>query len=186
MDRNEVHIAFEILLGEIEAVANRLNDEGAAAFQAGNHEAAQRAIKAATRLAEFREKVRVLQREWDRVFVGIVRPSKWRGRRKKPLPRSLRTPEDAFRHPILEALVELGSRARMNEVLYRVEKKIEGRLNTHDYAPLPSDPKTIRWRNTAQWCRNTLVRESLMKADSPRGVWEISEEGRRALQTGAV
>ncbi|GBC77825.1 hypothetical protein HRbin08_01307 [bacterium HR08] len=186
MDRNEVHIAFEILLEEIEGVANRLNDEGADAFRSGNYEAAQRVIEAATRLAEFREKVKALQKEWDRVFAGMVRPSKRRGRRKKPLPRGLRTPEDAFRRLILEVLVELGGRAPMSEVLDRVEKKMEGRLTPHDYKPLPSDPKTIRWRNTAQWCRNTLVREGLMKGDSPRGVWEISEEGRGALQTGAV
>lgn len=35
MDQNEVNEAFEILLEEIEAVANALNEEGAQAFRAG-------------------------------------------------------------------------------------------------------------------------------------------------------
>jgi len=38
MDRNEVEIAFEIVMEEIEAVADALNQEGAAAFQRGDYE----------------------------------------------------------------------------------------------------------------------------------------------------
>jgi restriction system protein len=34
---------------------------------------------------------------------------------------------------------------------------------------VPSEPKQSRWRNTAQWCRNTLVNEGLLKKDSPWG-----------------
>ena len=56
------------------------------------------------------------------------------------------------------------------------------RLTKYDLEPLPSENKTVRWRNTAQWCRNSLVREGLLKADSPFGIWEISESGRKALQ----
>ena len=104
----------------------------------------------------------------------------------KRLKRGLRTSEDAFRKPILEALVELEGRAEMSKVLDLVEKKMQGILNDYDYQSLPSDPKTIRWRNTAQWCRNTMVREGLLKSDSPRGIWEISERGRKALQEGKV
>jgi len=63
-----------------------------------------------------------------------------------------------------------------------VEKKMKGKLTKYDFEPLPSVPKSIRWRNTAQWCRNTLVREGLMKADSPYGIWEISDLGRKVLQ----
>jgi hypothetical protein len=31
-----------------------------------------------------------------------------------------------------------------------------------------------------------LVKEGLMRADSPRGIWEISEAGRRSLEVGEV
>jgi restriction system protein len=43
----------------------------------------------------------------------------------------------------------------MSKVL-NMERKMRGILNNYDYQPLPSDPNTIRWRNTAQWCRNTM------------------------------
>ena len=58
MDTNEVNEGFEILLEEIEAVADTLNDAGAEAFRAGDYDKARAAIEEATRLAEFREKVK--------------------------------------------------------------------------------------------------------------------------------
>jgi hypothetical protein len=57
-------------------------------------------------------------------------------------------------------------------------------LTQYDFQSLRSSPKSPRWRNTAQWCRNKLVRDGLMRADSPYGIWAISEAGRRALQDG--
>lgn len=187
MQGNEVNTAFEILLEEIELVANQLNEDGAQAFKEGDYDTARRAIEEATRLAEFREKVKALQKEWASLQARKPqRPEKSGRAVKNRLPRGLRTPEDAFRRPILEALVELGGKASIGEVLDLVGKKMRDKLTKYDLEPLASEPHPIRWRNTAQWCRNTLVREGLMKQDSPHGIWEISEEGRRALQTGAV
>ena len=53
--------------------------------------------------------------------------------------------------------------------------------NEFDMAPMPSDETQVRWRNTAQWARLGLRGEGFLKADSPRGIWEVSEEGRRYL-----
>lgn len=97
------------------------------------------------------------------------------------LQRGLRTPESAYYHPILKALDELGGRAKMNDVLERVEVQMRDRLSDVDYQPLNSDPEQPRWRNAAQWARNGMVKEGLLKDDSPRGVWEISEGGRLIL-----
>lgn len=183
MQGNEVNTAFEILLEEIELVANTLNEEGAKAFKTGDYDRTRRFIEQATRLAEFREKVKALQKEW--AMLGTKRAKyKVKARRtgKSRLPRGLRTPEEAFRRPILEALVELGGKAPIGDVLNIVEKKMKSKFTKYDLEPLSSDPKSIRWRNTAQWCRNNLVREGLMKVDSPYGIWEISELGRKALQ----
>lgn len=183
MDKNEVITAFEILLEKIELVANQLNELGAEALRAGDYDRARQAIEKATQLADFREKVKALQREWASLAAGglKVRQPKLRRTAKGRLRRGLRTPEEAFRRPILEALVELGGSAPMNEVLERVGAKMSSVLNQYDREPLPSDPRSIRWKNTAQWCRNTLVREGLMKSDSPRGIWEISDAGRKWL-----
>lgn len=182
-DKNEANETFEILREELEAVANALNEEGAQAFYAGDYNKAKAAIEEATQLAVFREKVKGLQKEWAGLFAAKPRARKEKGRRRSRarLPRGLRTPEEAFRRPILETLVELGGSAPTDEVLNRVEQKMRGVLNDYDREPLPSDSRTVRWRNTAQWCRNTLVREGLMKNASPYGIWEISEQGRRWL-----
>ena len=87
--------------------------------------------------------------------------------------------EEAFRRPILEVLVDLGGSAPVGEVLERVGIKMKSVLNQYDREPLLSDPCSVHWKNTTQWCRNTLVREGLMKNDSPHGVWEISDVGRK-------
>jgi len=101
------------------------------------------------------------------------------------LPRGLRTPMGDYYQPILQALNESGGSARVNDVLERVEQLMKGVLREVDYEPLPSNTEMLRWRNTAQWARDAMVREGLLKSNSPRGVWEITEAGRMPLTTGA-
>ena len=190
MDRNEVYAAFEIVLEEVETVLDGLNRDGVGSFQKGDYDKARDLVEIATRLAEFRGKVRDLQKEWENLFSARI-PRK-QGKKKRSrgilaprLPRGVRTPEDAFRRPVLETLVEMGGSSPTSDVLDRVGEKIKSTLNEHDRQPL-SDPHSIRWRNCAQWCRNTLVQEGLLKPDSPRGVWEISQKDREALKKGNV
>ena len=99
------------------------------------------------------------------------------------LPRGVRTPVKDYERPILEVLAEMGGSGQSDEVLRRVEEKMRHQLNQHDYETLGSLPNEPRWRNTAQWCRNDMVRQSgYLRATSPRGVWEISEQGRAYLR----
>ncbi|MCM8748014.1 winged helix-turn-helix domain-containing protein [Thermomicrobiaceae bacterium CFH 74404] len=191
MERNEVLVAFEILLEEIEQVANAVQESGASALRSGRYDEAEAAIEHARRLAEFRERVKSLQAEWTRLTgaapVKVARRAPRRRLQKyQPLSRGLRTPEASFRRPILESLVELGGSAPMDVVLQKVEEKMRSVLNEYDYQPLASMPRELRWKNTAAWCRLTLVREGLLNGDSPRGIWEISDAGRRALESGEV
>jgi restriction system protein len=69
----------------------------------------------------------------------------------------------------------------MQLVLDRIAAAMSGQLRDVDHLPLSSDPKRPRWKNSAQWCRNTMVEDGLLKNDSPWGVWEISEAGARYL-----
>ena len=183
VEGNNVHAAFELLLEEIEQVANSLNDAGAEAFKSSQYEGAKRAIDMATRLTDFRDKVKALQEEWKRLTsTSKVR----RHRRTARLPKGLRTPEEAYRLPILEVLMELGGKAALHQVLKIVETKMAGCLNEYDRQSLPSNPRMPRWQNSAQWCRNTLVKEGLLRDDSHMGIWEISDKGREALKLGRV
>ena len=159
------------------------NQDGAAAFQRGDYDAAKEMVESATRLSDFRSKVRGLQGEWDQLFRPSVpvrpRPRTQRSR----LQSGLRTPEDSFRRPILEVLVELGGSAPSGQILDKVEKRMLHELNEYDRQGLTSNPSSVRWRNCAQWCRNTLVhQDGYLKVDSPYGVWEIPDRGRAHLQ----
>lgn len=91
--------------------------------------------------------------------------------------RGLRTPEDAFKIPILESLIELGGKAEIKTILNRVYQKMKHILNEYDRQPLPSGTG-IRWQNTAQWARNSMVNEGLLSSTSPKGIWEITERGK--------
>ncbi|MCK4316500.1 MAG: winged helix-turn-helix domain-containing protein [Anaerolineae bacterium] len=59
---------------------------------------------------------------------------------------------------------------------------MKNQLNEYDRSPLPSTPDSPRWRNTAQWARNGMVKEGLMASDSPRRIWEITDEGEQWLE----
>lgn len=186
MEQNEVAIAFDIVLEEIENAIAALNQQGAEAFQNGKYDVARDLMEKGSQMAAFRTKVNDLQKEWLNIFATVTPPKTRRRSRKvaERLKRGLRTPEDAFRVPILQSLTELGGSGAMADVLDRVEAKMRNQLNAYDRSTLPSDPTQTRWRNTAQWARNAMVREGLMSSDSPRGIWEITEAGRRWLVAG--
>ena len=102
------------------------------------------------------------------------------------MPRGIKTPSKAYYQPILKALVDLNGKANVIDVLNRVEKAMKGVLREADYEPLPSNPKDLRWVNTAKWARKdmTMMKPPLLKPDSPKKIWEITEAGRRFLLEG--
>jgi len=83
---------------------------------------------------------------------------------------------------ILESIIELGGKAKAKDVLNLVYKKMKNVLNSYDYEPLQSNPKEQRWKNAARWTRDILVNEGLLAKDSPRGIWEITDKGRKLYE----
>jgi restriction system protein len=185
MHQNEVTIAFGIVLEEIENSIAALNLEGAGAFQSGKYEVARELMDKGSQMTAFREKVNELQKEWENIFAVVTR-GKVRKKSKllsARLKRGLKTPDDKFQIPILSVLMDMGGSAPMARVLDKVGDKMKGQLNTYDYRPVPSDPSQTRWRNTAQWARKAMVKEGLLSSNSPWGVWEITDAGRKWLAT---
>lgn len=185
MIENEVSSAFEILLEEIETAIEDLNQEGSRQFSQSDHKKARELLEKAEAATIFRGKIKDLQMEWStlekQIVPGVPKDrQRSKSKRKRKLQRGLRTPEEAFKTPVLEALLHLGGSANANDVLARVGKMMAGSLNEYDKQSLPSAPTSPRWRNTAQWARNALVKEGLMANDSPKGVWEITDAGRKA------
>ena len=180
--------AFELVLEEVEDEIEYVNQQGSRAFAAGNYEQVDAARKQADRLTDYRKKIAMLDHvsrtlatsfkldEDEDEQTQIARRDLGR------LKRGVRTPEEAFRLPILQALVELGGSAKLRDVLEKVEASMKGQLSEADYQPLPSTPGTSRWYNTGQWSRNTMVNEGLLGSDSPRGTWEITATGREYLK----
>ena len=104
-----------------------------------------------------------------------------RPKSKGKLHKGVKTPEEAYHLPILEALYELGGSASVKNVLKIVEIKMKPLLVKVDYQKVPSGDD-IRWHNTACWARSGLVKNGLLKPKSPRGVWELSDNGRLEIE----
>ncbi len=190
MIHDEVSSALDILLEEIESYYHQLSEEGAEALKNEKLEKAKKLLTAAEQISAFKKKVKNLQDEWIKVHQRTIQSLKHklrrRGKRKRTkLPKGSKTPAHAYRLPLLEALVELGGSAPKQEVINIVGKKMKDRLLPVDLAPLPSG-REIRWQNTVAWCRHLLIKEGLLKNNSPRGLWEISERGRAFLESNQL
>lgn len=188
IDSNSINVeaAFDMLLEEIETEIECLSRIGSGAFEDRNYEKAKEILDRVSNVTEFRGKVNSLCREWQSSFAEKEQPkttdSNNERRNLGRLRRGLRTREDAYYQPILEALENFGGSAQMSDALDYVFKKMRNILRDVDNEPLSSDPQMPRWRSTAQWARNSLVKDGMLLSNSPRGVWEISESGRELLK----
>jgi hypothetical protein len=137
-------------------------------------------------LTAFRDRVAALRKEWEELAAVAEREEDEETRAERrnlgKLRKGVRTPESAYYVPILQVLEKMGGGGKVADVLERLGKAMKPILKDVDYDPLASGPDNPRWRNAAQWARNSMVREGLLKADSHRGVWEITEKGRAALK----
>lgn len=89
-------------------------------------------------------------------------------------------PEKEYERPILEVLVEAGGSAASREVTKAVGERVSDRLTPLDRQTLASGE--IRWANRVHFTRLRMVEQGLLRKDSPRGTWEITEKGRAALR----
>lgn len=185
MAKDEVKTAIELLLEEVGRTYNTLNRELQKAVELEEFDRVQRITRICQEVKAFKEKVENLKSEWDAIFSGVAyMPTKNGSCRKKKrsrLERGLRTPEEKFILPILEALVELRGEAHASDVLKLVHAKMKNILNTYDYEDLSSNNQK-RWENTAQWVKYKMVEEGLLDKNVPRGVWRITEKGRKFYQ----
>lgn len=181
----DVSSAFEILLEEVEAEIDFVNNVGAKAFEGRDYDRVKEAHERAGLLVAFRDRLADLRKEWNSLAAAAEREedddTKAERRNLGRLRKGLRTPEAEYRVPILRVLADAGGSAKASDVLEQVGEIMKPRLKSVDFEPLASGPDNPRWRNAAQWARNSMVNEGLLKSVSPRGVWEISDDGRRWL-----
>ena len=98
---------------------------------------------------------------------------KARGKRS----RTAKTDRLVLRENIIRALKRQGGRAQVADVLQEVGRQMKGKLLPGDLE-VRKDGKTITWMNNAQWERLRMVREGVLRKDSPNGIWELAEDDR--------
>lgn len=184
-DPTTVQAAFEILLEEMETEIEFINQSGARAFAARNYEAARSVIERADQATALRERLSALRVEWEK-FAPNASTNGTSAKRNgshdlSRLQRGIRTRETAYFKPILQVLNQMGGVGDMADVLERLPKLMKGTLSDMDFEPLAANSEVPRWWNTAQWAQSAMVQAGLLKADSPRGVWEMTESGHKLI-----
>jgi len=181
-------LALELLQEEIEREVERIGRAGADAFLSHDSVQVHATLARSESVMSFRDKVVALIKEWKplakHVNGGADAKIDAARRNLGRLKRGERTAENAFVMPILQVLSDMGGRGRAGEIVEQVGQVIEPVLRDVDYEPLKSDGKP-RWQKAANWARKHMVDNGLLKSDSPRGTWEISDEGRARLDTGS-
>ena len=86
--------------------------------------------------------------------------------------------------PILQVLEGLGGSGYAPDVVNGVGDVVGDRLTDGDRSKNKSGG--VRWKNRVMWRRFSLVQMGLLKGDSPRGQWEVSDAGRDALAAGKI
>jgi len=159
---SNISSAFEMLLEEVEAEIDFVNGVGAKALEGRDYDRAKEALERSGVLTALRDKLAALRKDWEQLAAAAERDEDEETRAERrnlgKLRKGLRTPEAAYYKPILKDV---------------------------DYDPLASGPDNPRWRNAGQWARNSMVNEGLLKRDSPRGIWEITDAGRQVLREQA-
>ena len=177
--------AFEILLEEMETEIEFINQAGSKAFAARNYEGARAVLDRADHATAVRDKLAAVRAEWEKVSPAATSngaSAKNNGSHDlSRLQRGVRTRETAYFKPILQVLNQMGGVGEMSEVLERLPKLMKGTLTDIDYEPLAANTELPRWWNTAQWAHNAMAQAGLLKPDSPRGVWEMTEAGHKLI-----
>lgn len=87
-------------------------------------------------------------------------------------------PESEYEQPILSVLGKSGGSAPARDVVERVGALIDDQLMPLDRETQPNGIR--RWESRVQFTRLRMRKAGLIQAGSPRGVWELSEQGRQA------
>lgn len=87
-------------------------------------------------------------------------------------------PESEYERPILSVLGKYGGSAPARDVVERVGALIDDQLTALDREAQPNGLK--RWESRVQFTRLRMRKAGLIQAGSPRGVWELSDQGRKA------
>jgi len=81
--------------------------------------------------------------------------------------------------PLLDTIATAGGELPANDAIEEVGRRLRGRFTSRDYESL--DQGGVRWKNRVRFARLRLKEQGLLDPAAPRGVWRITDEGRRFL-----
>jgi len=85
------------------------------------------------------------------------------------------TTQKIYEQHLLKVLrQEFKGRGYKTEVTNSTLASMKDILTSIDFQPLPTGQ--IRAENTVAWARNALKDQGLIRSDSPRGVWELTDK----------
>ena len=182
---NDVQDLFNYLLDEIKKAIDELRRQGTLALQSEDLVTAGQLVEKAKQFDDFRQKIIDLQEEWNSLAsdVGIhnkkrVVRRRSKNRKAKHRKRGELTPKENYYQPILQALMDMNGKGSRPAVLQRLERSMASVFNQFDREPDKSDHKPT-WHKRASFARLDMVKLGLLTHSSGRGVWEITEKGKK-------
>lgn len=176
--------AFETLNQAAVAELKKVQQAGAAYFAAGDTGQVRAAADRVESIQALLRAIAQLKAQWDATLPAepqptVAPPPAMASKPQRTSP-GMKTPQEHYWLPILQALVEKGGAGRTGRVLDRVGELMADILNDFDHERLPQQ-HDFRWRNTAMWARLDMVKAGYLSDQSAKGTWEITEAGRQYL-----
>jgi hypothetical protein len=125
--------------------------------------------------------VKVLDAAGHEALPDTVSPAPDHDRRATRPGREHRLVLEELRQPLLESIYEMGGSVRAAVLRPVLRERLSSRLTADDLEPLASGEE--RWWNATRWERHKLVEEGLLRGDSERGMWELSDKGVSVVET---
>jgi hypothetical protein len=93
----------------------------------------------------------------------------------KPRSKQPKTDKATLRELIIKVLKKFDGSASGKEVREEMAKMLEGKLLAGDLEWREAT-KDYVWQNNTNWERFLMTKDGVLKNDSPRGIWELSEK----------
>ena len=120
---------------------------------------------------ELSKSVGKIRDHYNKTADVIIRKNTYKGRISRDIP-TIKRPE--LQKAVIETLNEFGGRANANDVLDKLAIKLKTKLTPADLELL--DDGYNRWQKNVHWTRYILTEKGVLKSNSPRGIWELSDK----------
>lgn len=179
---NSVNDAFSCLIKMVEQQIDDLRNSTARQLNAGKLDKVKESIDLMEALVEYKERLQELKADYPKPGQkGRGKRSQRRRKGTERLPAGQSTPSSAFFNDILSILRDEGGMASPALVIPQIESRMKDLLKEEDFERVQSSNKP-RWIIAVRKARGELIEQGLLKENSPRGMWELSDKGWQVLE----